>query len=143
MQIGLYVHFLKRNVHDTVIIVEEVTYPTHVSASVIFWFRGHPSQCNKRLERNWRSLVMEEARSGTERTFSAYRCLLTKLMAFNLLRLVLKASDDDWLDVVGNLLNALNNWTLMSRILGMDGGIFADSGDLLQGCGTGGSTRSF
>ena len=56
-----------------------------------------------------------------ERAFEAYGDPIKNVSAFKYLGRVLKAGDDDWLAVVGNLGKARKIWGRLSRVLGREG----------------------
>ena len=79
----------------------------------------HPNtaQCTKGAERKWRRLTAEEMRASTERYFQAYGLPLKSVTTFKYLGQALTASNDDWLEVVGNLRTEKKKWAQLLRIL--------------------------
>ena len=105
------VHFVHRNVLDTVVILEEVNspHPRCARCNMLVHRRAlngrHPgtAQCNKGAERKRRRLAEAETWESTEWAFQAYVEPIKKVSAFTYMGRVLTSNDDDWPVVVGNL----------------------------------------
>ena len=76
------------------------------------------SQCKKGAELNRRRLAKAETQESSERAFEAYGEPIKNVSAFKYMGRVLKAGDDDWLAVVGNLGKERSSWGWLSRVLG-------------------------
>ena len=61
------------------------------------------AQCKRGAEWKIRRLAEAETRESAERAFDAYGDPIKNMMEFKYLGRVLTESDDDWLEVVGNL----------------------------------------
>ena len=83
----------------------------------------HPvtAQCARGAERKRRRLAEADLRESLERDFKAYKEPLENVTVFRYLGRVLKAGDNNWLAVVGNLGKARNIWGRLSRILSREG----------------------
>ena len=68
----------------------------------------------------WR-LVEEETRNSVEMNFKAYGRLLGTFISFKYLGWVLRAADDNWQAVVGNVWKARKSWAWLTRILVLEG----------------------
>ena len=66
-------------------------------------------------------MAAEEERTATSRAFSAYGRTLDLVLYFKYLGRVLSSADDDWTDVIGNLMKARAVWRRMTRILSREG----------------------
>ena len=108
---AMQVHFLQRHVLDTVVILEEgnLPHPRCTRCDILIPRRDlngrHPAtaQCARGADRKKRRLAAAETRKNSERAFEAYRERLENVTTFRYLGRVLKAGDDDWIAVVGNL----------------------------------------
>ena len=129
MRTAMRVHFLHRNILDTVVILEEVNlpHPRHTRCEMMVPRRAlngrqpATAQCTRGSERKRRQLAEAELRESTERAFDAYGELLDNLMAFRYLGWVLTVVDDDWLEVVGNIRKSRKSWGRLLRILSREG----------------------
>ena len=83
----------------------------------------HPgtAQFHKGAERKRQRLAEAETRENTERVFEAYRAPIKNVTEFKYLGRLLKAYNNDWLAVVGNLGKARRSWGRLSRVLGREG----------------------
>ena len=112
------VHFLYRNVLDTVVIMEEGNppLPRCTRCDMLFPRRAlngrHPAtdQCARGEEQNRRRLAEAVLRESSDRAFEAYGEPLENVTAFRYLVWVLTAGYDDWLTVVGNIGKAIECW---------------------------------
>ena len=77
--------------------------------------------CKKGAERKRRQMAEAELRDSTERAFKAYGKPLETVSTFKYLGQVMKAGDDDWLAVAGNLVKVQKIWGLLLRILIQEG----------------------
>ena len=66
-------------------------------------------------------MTEEEERAVTSRAFSAYGGTLEMVPSFNYLGRVLSVADDDWPEVIRNLMKARAVWRRMTRILRREG----------------------
>ena len=123
------VHFVHRNVHDTVVILEEgnLTLPRcsrwdlQVSRRALNGRHLGTNQCRTGAERKIWRLAAAEGEAATERAFNAYRRRLNSVKEFRYLGRVLTATDDDWPAVARNLHRARATWGRLERILGREG----------------------
>ena len=126
---GLQVHFLHRNVRDTVIILEQgnLHHPQCTRCDMLVTWADlngrHPNtaQWAKGADQKRCRMEVDEMQSSTERAFWAHGCPLTSVSQFNYIGRVLTASVDEWTTVVGNIKKALQKWDRFSRILGREG----------------------
>ena len=77
--------------------------------------------CCRGEESNWCRLEEEEARSGTERSITAYEIPLALVASFKYLRRSLLAVNDNWKSVAHNLRRAWQNWAWISWVLIREG----------------------
>ena len=73
------------------------------------------------MEKNWRSLAKEEARSGTDRALTAYGFPLSQVTSFKYLERVLAAEDNAWPSVVCNLWRSRQKWAHLTWVLRREG----------------------
>ena len=147
MRTVMQVNFLHWNVRDTVIILEQgdLPHPRCRRCDMLVPWRAlnvrhlATAKCVKGVERKRRRLVEEEIRESAERDFQAYGRPFETVTSFKYLGRVLRAVDDDWAVVVGNLKKAQKIWARLMRILVWDGDNQRVSG-IFQGSGTGGAT---
>ena len=119
------VHFLHRNVLDTVVILEEgnLPHPRCPRCDMLVprraLKRSHPAtaQCARGEEQKRQRLAEAELRENTEMAFEVYGEPLENMTVFKYLVRVLTAGDCDWLALVGNLSKARKSWVRLSRIL--------------------------
>ena len=124
------VHFVHRQVHDTVVILEEGNLPLprcprcdlQVSRRALNGRHLGTNQCRIGAERKIRRLAAAEGEAATERDFNAYGRRLNSVKEFRYLGRVLTATDDDWPAVARNLHRARATWGRLARILGREGG---------------------
>ena len=111
ISIAMRVHFWHRHVRDTGVILEEVNLP-HPRCPQCYmlvpWYslnRKHvtTSQCLKGAEQKRQRLEEEGIQESMESSFQAYVRSLARVASFKYIRRVLKAVDDEWPVVVGNL----------------------------------------
>ena len=76
------------------------------------------AQCAKGAERKRRRMAEEEMRKSEERAFQAYGRPFEMVTSFKYPGRILKAADDNWTVVVGNLKKAGQSWARLTRILG-------------------------
>ena len=108
---AMRVHFVHRNVLDTVVILEEGNFPHTWCARcdmLVPWrvLNGrHPvtAQCKKGAEWKRRQLVQAETQESTEQAFGAYGEPIKNVSVFTYLGRVLTAGDNDWPEVVRKL----------------------------------------
>ena len=112
---AMRVHFWRRHVRDTVIILEEGNLPLprceNCGMLVPWWaLNGRHkdiAMCRSGAERKRRRLAEAEIRESTERDFEAYREQLESVPRFTYLGRVMTAGGDDWPAVaVGRQLKA-------------------------------------
>ena len=76
------------------------------------------AQCKKGAERKRRRLAETEMRENLKRAFHAYGKPMEAVSEFRYLRRILKAMDDDWPVVAGNIRKARVCWGRLARVLG-------------------------
>ena len=79
------------------------------------------AQCKKWLEWKQQHLAAEEARTVVSREFIAYRRPFVMVPSFKFLGRLKSAADDDWPEVIRNLMKGRMIWRRMSRILSWEG----------------------
>ena len=79
----------------------------------------HPgtTQCAKGAERKRQWLAETERRENSERVFEAYGAPINLVSEFKYLGMIVTATDDDWLAVIGNLRKARRSWGRLFRVL--------------------------
>ena len=77
--------------------------------------------CRRGDQRKNRRLEEEEAWSGSEMVFKAYGHHLTMVSSLKYLCRVIPYSDDDWTEVVTNILNEWKTWARIFQVLGWEG----------------------
>ena len=105
------VHFWRRQVRDTVIILEEgnLPLPRCKNCDMLVPWRAlngrhkDTAMCRNGSERKRRRLAEAEIRESTEMAFEAYGEQLESVPRFTYLGRVMTAGDDDWPAVAGNL----------------------------------------
>ena len=128
-QAAMWVHFVHRHVHDTVVIQEEGKIPLprfprcdlQVSRKALNGRHLETSQCRTGTERKRRRLAEAELEITSEKAFHAYRTKMRAVTEFKYLGRVLTKTDDDWPAVVGNIRKARASWGRLARILGREG----------------------
>ena len=126
---AMWVHFVHRHVHDTVVILEEGNLPLpwcprcnlQVSRKALNGRHLGNSQCRTGTERKRRQLVEAEMRKTSERELHAYWKQMMAVTEFRYLGRVLTATDDDWPEVAGNIWKARVSWGRLARVLGREG----------------------
>ena len=111
---AMQVHFVHRNVHDTVVILEEGNPPLprcprcdlEVSRKALNGRHLRTIQCRTGTERKRIRLAEAEMRENLEREFHAYGKAMEAVSEFCYLGRLLTATDDDWLAVAGNIRKA-------------------------------------
>ena len=122
-------HFVHRNVLNTVVILEEGTFPhprcTRCDMLVPRQALNgqHPAteQCARGVERKIRWLAEAETREILEQASEAYGEPIKNVSAFRYLGRVLTVGDDYWLAVVGNPGKARKRGGRLSRVLVQEG----------------------
>ena len=94
----------------------------------------HPTtaQCASRAERKRRRLEEADTRESSERAFEAYGEPIKNILSFRYPGRVLTAENDDWLAVVGNLVNAWKSWGQLYWVLGQEGAYPKVSGNFYK-----------
>ena len=100
---AIQVHFVHRNVLDTVVMLEEGNYPhprwaqcdMQVPQRALNGWHPGTTQCLKGAERKRRRLAETETRENSERVFEAYRAPIESMTEFKYLGMILTATDDD------------------------------------------------
>ena len=123
------VHFVHRNVHDTVVILEEGNLPLprcprcdlQVSRKALNGRHLGTNQCRTGAERKIRRLAAAEGEAATERAFNAYGRRVKSVKEFRYLGRILTSTDNDWPAVARNLQRARATWGRLTRILGREG----------------------
>lgn len=127
---ALRVHFQHRHPNDTVVILEEGSFPfpkCELCDLQIPWetFNGtthrHTAMCAAGADRKKRRIAAEAARRARETEFYAYGQPLQSVDLFNYLGRQTSNIDVDWPAVMTNLKKARKKWGRMSRILGREG----------------------
>ena len=103
-----------RHVQDTTIILEEgnLLHPRCPQCDILVpWWalnRKHltTAQCDQGVKRKRRRMAKEELRESADRDFQDYSRSLEMVTSFKYLGRVLKAEEDNWPEVVGNLRKA-------------------------------------
>ena len=115
---AMHVHFWRRHVRDTVIILEELNlpHPRRKNCDMLVPWRAlngrhkDTAMCKSGVEWKRRRLAEAEIRESTEMAFDAYREQLESVPRFTYLGRVMTAGDDDWPAVAGNLNKARRSW---------------------------------
>ena len=105
------VHFVQRHVQDTMVMLEEGNLPhpgcvrcdMQVPRKALNGRHLGTAQCAKGAERKLWRLAETETRENLERVFSAYGQPMEAVTEFSYLRRILKATEDDWPAVAGNI----------------------------------------
>ena len=126
---NLRVHFVRRNMWDTIRVLEEGNRPhpccPRCDMFLPWWYMNgiHPSvvMCARGAESKIRRLVEEETHMGAVTAFQDYGRPLASVSEFKYVGRVLTASDDYWPSAVANLRKACQKWDQVSRILGWEG----------------------
>ena len=126
---AMRVHFVHWHVQDTVVMLEEGNSPhprctrcdMQVPRKALNWCHLGTAQCEKGAERKRRRLAETETRESLERAFSAYGKPMEAVTEFRYLGRILTATDDNWLEVAGNIKKARRSWGRMSWVLGREG----------------------
>ena len=137
---AMRMHFFNRHVRDIVIILEEGNLPhpcfPQCDMMVPRWElngRDHATaQCAKSAEQKKRRMAEAELREITERAFKAYGKPLENVSAFKYLERVMKAGDDDWPAVAGNLSKTRKRRGSLLRIICREGADARVSGKLFK-----------
>ena len=112
------VHFWRRHVRDTVIILEEgnLPHPRGEECDMLVPWRSlngrhkDTGMCKSGAIKKQRRETETEIRESTERAFEAYGGQLEDVDSFKYLGRVMTAGDDDWPAVAGNLKKARRSW---------------------------------
>ena len=107
-------HFVHRNVNDTVVMLEEGNLPLpryprcdlQVTRKALNGRHLVTLQCKKGAERKQRRLAETETRENADRAFHAYGKLMEAVSEFRYLGRLLMATDGDWTAVAGNIRKA-------------------------------------
>ena len=126
---NLQIHFVHRNVRETIVITEEGTPPQPrctVCGMLVPWEvinRLHPTtdiyEREEDQKRWW--ISEEEDRSGAETAFGAYGHTLETVISFREIGRIHTTTDDDWTELIGNLQKVCQIWAHMLRVLGWEG----------------------
>ena len=100
---SMRVHFVHRNVHDTMVILEEGNLPLpwcprcdlQVSRKALNGRHLETSQCRTGTERKRRRLAEAELENTSEKAFHAYGTKMRAVTEFKYLGRVLTNTDDD------------------------------------------------
>ena len=131
------VHFWRRHVWDTIIILEEgkLPHPRCENCDMFVPWRAlngrHKSteMCRSGAERKRRRLAETEIRDSTEMAFEVYGQQIQSVPRFTYLGRVLTEGDDDWPAVAGNLVKARKSWGGLQGILRRESAIKRVSGN--------------
>ena len=126
---AMWVHFVHRHVHDTVVILEEGNLPLprcprcdlQVSRKALNERHLESSQCKTGTERKRRRLSEAELGILSEKVFHAYGTKMRAVTELKYLGRVLTNTDDDLPAVAGNITKAWASWGRLARILGREG----------------------
>ena len=129
MRTAMRVHFWRRHVRDTVLILEEGNLPRtrcDYCDMLVPWraLNGRhkdTAMCRSGAERKRRRLVEAEIRESTEMAFEAYGEQLESVLRFTYLGRLMTVGDDNLPAVAGNLKKARRSWGRLQRILGREG----------------------
>ena len=102
-QAEMWVHFLHRHVHDTVVILEEGNLPLprcpqcdlQVSRKALNGRHLETNQCKQGAERKLRRLAAAEVENTSEKAFHAYGNKMRAVTEFRYLGRVMTNTDDD------------------------------------------------
>ena len=127
---AMRVHFVHRNVHNTVVILEEGNLPLprcprcdlQVSRRALNGRHMETNQCKTGAEKKQRRLAAAEVETATEKAFHAYRKKMRAVTELRYLGRVMTNTDDNWRAVAGDLRKARVTWGRLARILGREGG---------------------
>ena len=75
------------------------------------------AMCRSGAERKRHRMAETELRESTEMAFEAYGKQLEAVPSFKYLGRIMKARDDDWPAVAGNLVKARKSWGRLTRIM--------------------------
>ena len=136
----MHVHFWRRHVRGTFIILEEgnLPHPPCENCDMLVPWRALNGRhkdtvmCKSGVERKRRRLAEVEIRESTDMAFEAYGEQLESVPRFTYLERVMTAGDDDWLAVVGNLAKARRSWGRLQRILRREGATPRISGSFFK-----------
>ena len=125
----MWMHFMHRHVHDTVVMLEEGNLPLprcpqcdlQVSRKALNGRHLGTLQRQKGAERKRRRLTETEARKNTERAFHAFGKPMEAVSEFRYLGWLLTATDDDWPAVARNIWKARMSWVHLARVLRREG----------------------
>ena len=103
-QTNLRVHFAHRHVWDTIVTLEEGSFPyprcpkynMFVTQKALNVWNLTNVLCRRGMERKWHCLAEEEAREGKERALTAYGFILSQVTSFKYLERVLAAEENAW-----------------------------------------------
>ena len=123
------VHFWRRYVRDTIIILEEGNLPhprcencdMFVPCRALNGRRKSTMMCKSGAEQKRRRLAEAEIRDITEMAFEVYGKQIKLVPRFTYLGRVMTAGDDDWPAVAGNLAKARKSWGRLQGILRREG----------------------
>ena len=134
------VHFWRRHVRETIIILEEgnLPHPRCENCDMFVTWRAlngrHKSteMCRSAADRKRRRLADTEVRYSTEKDFEVYGQQIQSVPRFKYLGRVLTEVDDDWTAVAGNLAKARKSWGRLQGILSMEGATKRVSGNFFK-----------
>ena len=126
---AMRVHFWRRHVRVTVIILEEgnLPHPWCENCDMLVPWRAlngrhkNKAMCKSGVERKRRRLAEAEIRESTEMAFEAYGEQLESVPRFTYLGRVMTAGDKDWPAVAGNLKKVRRSWGRLQRIMRREG----------------------
>ena len=130
-QTEMRVHFWRRNVRDTIIILEEgkLPHPRCKNCDMFVPWRDlngrHKSteMCRSGAERKRRRLAEAEIRDSMGMASEVYGQHIQSVPRFKYLGRVLTKGGDDWSAVAGNLAKARKSWGRLQGILRREGAI--------------------
>ena len=129
MRTAMRVHFVHRNVQDTVVMLEEGNSPhprcarcdMQVPRKALNGCHLGTAQCAKGVERKRRRLAETETRENLERVLSAYGQPMEAVTEFRYLGRILMVTEDDCPAVAGNIKKARRIWGRLARVLDREG----------------------
>ena len=123
------VHFWRRHVRDTIIILDEgnLPHPRCENCDMFVPWQAlngrHKStmMCKSGVERKRWRLAEAEIRESTEMAFEVYGKHIKLVPRFTYLGRVMTVGDNDWPAVAGNLEKARKSWGILQGILRREG----------------------
>jgi hypothetical protein len=126
---NLRAHFMHRHVKDTLIILDEGSFPhprceycdMFVPRPAVYTTHPNTAMCKNGADRKRQRLAVAESRQAKEHVLMARGVPLETVSIFKYLGRLLSNTDEDWPAVYANLRKARKSWARISRILARDG----------------------